>query len=371
MSEIDVEFASEIGISNSDIAAFYETTGPAVSPLRNPPSSIGSSLQRPTVMVPTTASSPMTVNPSSRSWAQTLAPSSITGSAGWGAELTTWVTQESARGMGLGSRILTHLQARFEVLAGAGITKAALSLYLAAGFTFRAHLPRFLHVSDFAGARAFAEVSPQAEKLTRHRQSRAEKVSFSAVESPAEALAPLQAAFQPSAAMFSRDNANLRWRYDNHPVFTYRAWRICDAAQPGAGMAVILRDDRVRETGILHVVDMFGDMRHASAALAFIETRAQETAAFADVTATHAGLCGALRHRGWSSVVDDSFLQLPSLFYPVELRHPPSTSVCFWSRDRQAELYGFSDLHFSKGDLDIDRPTTAYLEAHDMRLENP
>ena len=70
--------------------------------------------------------------------------------------------------------------------------------------------------------------------------------------------------------------------------------------------------------------------------------------------------------RGWSSAVDDPLIDLPSLFYPVEFRRPPTSSVVFWAKENKSTLYDFANLTFMKGDLDLDRPTLAYYEAHGL-----
>ena len=61
--------------------------------------------------------------------------------------------------------------------------------------------------------------------------------------------------------------------------------------------------------------------------------------------------------------MDDPLVGLPSLFHPVELRIPPTTSLVIWAAEDRARLYDFSQLHLTKADLDLDRPTLAYLEA--------
>lgn len=273
-----------------------------------------------------------------------------------GAELTTWIVAPEARGRGIGGRILAHLQARYEVLTGAGITAAALPLYLKAGFTFLAHIPRFFFVADFATIIRFATASDAALALTRHRQSLAPRRASHATPCPAAALAGLSDTI--AAGHFARDAERLAWRYDRHPAWRYEAFRVGNAG-------VVWREDRVLDTPILHLTELFGAPADLPAAIGFIEAEAEARgAAFVDATQT-SGMIGAqLRARGWSSAVDGPLVELPSLFYPVELRRPPTTSLVIWAREHREKLYDFSGLCIGKGDMDLDRPTLAWYESH-------
>ncbi len=281
-----------------------------------------------------------------------------------GAELTTWVVAPEARGKGVGKAILQHLQGRYAVLTGAGITGAALPLYLGAGFTHLAHMPRFFYVADFAKAQAFASIPDPAQAVTARRQAQAAPQLWRAEAVPAAALAPAAASLSPYGH-FRRDAARLAWRHDRHAAFRYAAFTVQDPGQSGTSAGVILREDTVLQTPILHVVDLFGPPHHMPAALAFIEDEARRRgAAFVDISLTAGPLIARLRARGWSSAVDDPLIELPSLFYPVELRRPPTTSLILWGRDAPQRLYDFSRLHITRADMDLDRPTLAWYDQH-------
>ncbi|NJS38701.1 MAG: GNAT family N-acetyltransferase [Rhodobacteraceae bacterium] len=281
-----------------------------------------------------------------------------------GAELTTWVVAPDARGKGVGKAILQHLQGRYAILTGAGITGAALPLYLGAGFTHLAQMPRFFFIADFAKAQAFANIPDPAQAVTARRQSQAVPQLWRAVAVPAAALAPAAASLSP-CGHFRRDAARLAWRHDSHAAFRYEAFTVRDPGQTGNGSGVVLREDTVQQTPILHVIDLFGPPRHLRAALAFIEDEARRRgAAFVDISLTAGPLIAHLRARGWSSAVDDPLIELPSLFYPVELRRPPTTSLILWGGDTQQRLYDFSRLHITRADMDLDRPTLAWYDQH-------
>ncbi len=281
-----------------------------------------------------------------------------------GAELTTWVVAPEARGKGVGKAMLDHLQSRYAVLTGAGITAAALPLYLGAGFTHLAHLPRFFHVADFDKAQTFATISDAARHLNARRQAQARAQAWQAQPVPASDLAPAAVSLS-RFGHFRRDAARLVWRHDHHPAFLYEGCAVQDPAHGGAGTGVVLREDLVLETPILHVIDVFGSPRHLPATLAFVEDETRRRgAAFVDNSLTAGPLIAHLRARGWSSDIDDPLIEMPSLFYPVELRRPPTTSLVLWGRDMPHQLYDFGRLHITRADMDLDRPTLAWYDQH-------
>ena len=314
MPEIRILSAAEAGVSNRDIADFYKAQW-----------------ARPIALT----------RPDFCDWQFSAAP--------------------EARGQGVGKGILAHLQSRFEVLAGAGITAAALPLYLGAGFTFLAHIPRFFHVADFDRVQAFAPVPETARQVQMRRQSRAEPLRWLAQGVSAEDLATVGGPV--GLGHFARDRDRLSWRHDHHPAFAYEAFLVRDPGRDGPGAGLVLREDRVIETPILHVIDLFGPPEHLPATVAFAEAEARARgAAFVDISLTAGPLAGQLRARGWSSAVDDPLIELPSLFHPVELRRPPTTSMVIWGRTAQARLFDFSRLHVSRADMDLDRPTLHWYE---------
>ena len=84
--------------------------------------------------------------------------------------------------------------------------------------------------------------------------------------------------------------------------------------------------------------------------------------AFVDATVTEANTIGAFRQRGWISAVDDNYVQIPSLFYPLEIRSPATTSVIFWTTEDVPCGFNLSAMTLAKGDLDLDRPTLSFYE---------
>ncbi len=279
-----------------------------------------------------------------------------------GAELTTWVVAPETRGKGVGKKILAALQDRYDVLVGAGITAAAMPLYLGAGFTSLSYVPRFFHIADFDKIRKFVTASESALRQTAARQGAAPVLRWRVKAVSAAELAPI-GLFAASVGHFARDAGRMAWRYDDHPAFTYESFCIHDAHAPGAGAGIVLREDRVLDTPFLQVVDLFGDPKDLPAAIAFVEAEVRHRGgAFVDISLTLSAVAALLRARRWSSAVDDPLVELPSLFYPVELRRPPTTSLVIWAREDQDRVYDLSLLHITRGDLDLDRPTLAWYE---------
>lgn len=67
---------------------------------------------------------------------------------------------------------------------------------------------------------------------------------------------------------------------------------------------------------------------------------------------------------GWFSTLDEDWVSIPHLYYPLELRSPPTTSIVLWSQDQMKSVRDRSRLYITKGDCDMDRPTQAYLDMH-------
>lgn len=281
------------------------------------------------------------------------------------AELTTWIVAPEAQGRGVGARILGFLQERYDVLTGAGITEQALPVYLKAEFTFLAHIPRFFFVSGFSKLSTFASPHPAALATVERRQNMAESIDFHAKQCSAAALGEVHVSASATVAQSQRSSAYLQWRYDSHPVFTYESFLVSEGGSDAPHVGVVIRQDDVGGVPFLHLVDVVGEPAGYTAAVAFLEAEAvKRGCAFVDASATCRHLNLAFRARGWNSAVDDPLIALPSLFYPVEFRKPPTTSVIFWSRSDKSSLYDFSGLHITKGDLDLDRPTLDFYQKH-------
>lgn len=276
------------------------------------------------------------------------------------AELTTWVVSESARGMGIGRRILEFLQKEYDVLFGSGITQAAMPLYRGAGFRHIRSLPRFVKVfrsdlpAEFVKANKFGQTllqRPPAHKNTKKLKSR---------RIDAQQAASVADKALSTRNHFLRDDAHLKWRYESHPVFQYQLLAIGDGSNQSV---VVLRTDNINGVAIGHIVECFSDEKELPATIQFIEDFcADHKIDLIDFTCTVGAIAGHFLARGWFSTLDDEEVQVSNLFYPPEVRTPPTTSIVLWTRGESASLFDFGKLYVTKGDLDLDRPTIAYYQ---------
>lgn len=280
-----------------------------------------------------------------------------------GVELTTWVVSETARGLGVGRGIMTSLQATYAQMIGFGISHAAMPIYTSSKFRHLWHIPRYFRILDLEKVRPHAKIDPVGERLVT-AWARSDAVAFEAEQVDAPVLGQCDAAMRQRFNYYTRDSASLGWRYRDHPVYQYQCYLV-HGKDGGTGAAVICRLDETAEIRFMHVVDCFGDDADMPAAVAFVEEQAQaHGAAFIDL---YCGATAIARHflaAGWFSTNDDYFFQLSHLFYPPEFRPTQTTSAVLWSREGVSELADFGRLYLAKGDLDLDRPTLAYYEAH-------
>ncbi len=286
-------------------------------------------------------------------------PFRLDGVAREGAELTTWVVDKKAQGRGLGKRIITYLQERYEVLLGMGITDAALPLYRASGFGYMGQIPRFVRVFDAEAIAPYAQMDRLAKSLIRKYRD-PERSEYKVEAKPARDLASIVAGMESGFNLFLRDGDHLRWRYEDHPVFSYQAHLVRGG---GSGTGVVFRTDEVEGMKIIHVMDCFGDDADMPAVLTFIDDYCREAGAHVvDFYCTSTRVNRHFRARGWFSIQDDECFRFIHLFHPPELREPPTTSLVYWARGDMSSLMDVGRLYVTKQDLDLDRPTATTYE---------
>lgn len=288
----------------------------------------------------------------------------LNGKALMGAELTTWIVAADARHKRVGGRIMKFLQGNYELLMGMGITEEALSPYVRSGFRYMQHIPRFVRAYDLEAIKPYTQTTVLGQRLARSR-SRRPPGRFHASEVPAGDLAAMAKEFSSQCNMFIRNEVALSWRFDQHPSFRYRAFNV---RGNGSGIGVVIRVDNIENLRIAHVVDCFGDTRDTPAALDFIDDFCrQNDIHVADFYCTGSFIFRYFMAAGWFSILDDYFFQFIHLFHPPEFRTPPTTSLVYWCRNEMAELMDTGRLYVTKADMDLDRPTMAFLERHAPR----
>lgn len=283
----------------------------------------------------------------------------LNGKALMGAELTTWIVAENARHRGAGGRIMKFLQTKYELLMGMGISKQSLTVFVRSGFRYMRHIPRFVRAYDLEAIKPYAEIAMLGQRMARS-WSRKSPRKFHANEVSAGDLAAIAEEFSSQCNMFIRDEAALSWRFDQHPSFRYQAFKV---RENGSGVGVVIRVDNIENLRIAHVIDCFGDTRDMPGALDFIDDFCgRNDIQVADFYCTGSFVSRHFMAAGWFSILDDYFFQFIHLFHPPESRSVPTTSLVYWCRNDMAELMDTGRLYVTKEDVDLDRPTMAFLE---------
>jgi hypothetical protein len=283
------------------------------------------------------------------------------------AELTTWVVSSDAARLGVGGRIMRYLQDRYDLLAGMGITDAALSVYLRSNFRLVRAIPRMIRIFDTAAFGRYLELQQLGGRLCRMNAGRrADQPQPHARACDAADLADLSDAMLRRVNGFRRSASELAWRYDDHPIFDYQAFRLSATSASGGpegDAGVVLRIDEVAGRPFVHVLDVFGTEDSLPLCVAFIDRHSDEVGAIgADFFCVASAVTKHFRGSHWFSGNDDDFIRLIHLFHPPELRHPATTSLVVWTRHAMVDLMDTGLLYVTKQDMDFDRPTLHYIQ---------
>lgn len=282
----------------------------------------------------------------------------ITGTPHIGAELTTWMICEEAQGKGLGKQILKYLKSKYDILAGMGISEMALRVYLTEGFKWIKSIPRYVRIFNPERVLTFSEVSQLGLKLIE-KHSYIPRVDYSAQRVDTIDNNEIIVQFQERFNCFSRNKKYIEWRYIKHPIYEYKLFYV---NSNDSISIVILRVEEKNEFRIIHIIDIIGEDNSIHGVISFIEDYAKSIDAdFADFFCTSAAIYHHLWCHGWFSMLDDTYIKIPHLYYPIEVRTPPTTSLILWSKLNNRELFNMNNLYITKGDCDLDRPTMDFL----------
>jgi len=270
-----------------------------------------------------------------------------------GAELTTWIVDHDVKGQGVGAKILNFITNHFDVLIGMGISADALPVYMLNGFRFLHAIPRFVKVIDIEALAKVAEISEIALKLARNWQTDPMQISSEQIVWREQgSLKILQ------GNHFARDVSHLAWRYDDHPFFEYKSFRVKSSESEGSYIYVVLREEVTEDVRILHVLDILGNESEFPVALRFAADYAAKHSFWAvDMFSTYSKLNGYLLASGWFSTLDDTSLKVPHLYCPLEIRTPATTSLIYRASPKFAAMCDVANLYITKQDADLDRPT--------------
>jgi hypothetical protein len=285
-----------------------------------------------------------------------------------GAELTTWVVSPKAANLGLGGRMMQYLQTSYQVLFGAGISKQALPIYLRSGFSWMRYIPRYYKILNLEKALTISNTQPLGKRLAI-QWDKLPSVKHIAQPCDAKDLADCCENMRTSFNFYIRDSAHLSWRYEAHPIFNYECYLVRSPNDSCAG--VVIRFDEACGVTLAHVLDCIGPTDALPSAVAFIESICRDRKVdVIDFWCTSSCTSAYFQTAGWFSALDAPFFEFPSLFYPLEVRTPPTTSLALWGRSVQAKLADYAKLYLTKSDLDLDRPTLDYYRHHQISLDN-
>lgn len=276
-----------------------------------------------------------------------------------GAELTTWVVDETNKGGGAGAKILRYIMDEFDFLIGMGITQDALPIYLRSGFRFLNAIPRFIRVMELDKMISLSIHEDYAKKVLRRQNISSQDYDYKKTIWREEKSPPMV-----NGHHFSRELQDLIWRYDQHPYYDYFTYKIYIPNTPKRYVYVVLRHEITKDVRMLHVLDILGYEQGYEIAINFVEKYAIDNNFWAiDCYSTLSNLNKYFYKLGWLSAVDDIYINVPHLFHPLEVRTPPTTSLIFWSKEKSAEFFDTSNFYITKQDADLDRPTMDFIRA--------
>ena len=271
-----------------------------------------------------------------------------------GAELTTWIVSEEYRTSGCGAKMLMKLMQDYEVLFGMGISEDALKVYLRMGFKFLREIPRFLKIINLDRISKYLEISQLGLKLMKmtNVQKEIEAEEFNDLEE----LSEIADMFSSGLNHFSRNKSFLKWRYFDHPYFSYKCIRFSSGSK---SCVIVYRIDFPdSEFRIAHLTDILGDDEIFSQAIyKFCNLLETMEIDIVDFYCTSSRVYSHFLYNNWFSIKDESFVRFPHLFSPIEMVEPLSTSLIYWARDGLRELADMGKLYVTKQDCDLDRPT--------------
>jgi len=283
-----------------------------------------------------------------------------------GAELTTWIISEKLRGQGIGKAMMTKISKENDIVMGMGISEIALPIYLDLGFRYLRAIPRFYKVLDLAHVATFSKIEPLGYRLIEKRSNPA--VLPKGVEIVDVTLdSGFSSELNEHARSFngySRDLEWLEWRYGRHPYFQYSFNRL---TMGDYSALLITRLDISPNAKVMHLIDIIGAGSILAKVPVATEVLAREKGAqLVDVHCTSTRITAPFWAAGWLSAMDDTYVQIPHLFHPLELRSPATTSLIMFGRTNLSNITDLSSLYVTKGDCDFDRPT--YQTLKDMEV---
>jgi hypothetical protein len=286
--------------------------------------------------------------------------------------LTTWIVPERFRSAGTGLRLLQRVLQETPGLVGTlGGNEVTMRLLGTMGFKLWPAIPRWVRgVSRPALESLLAAAGPVYpdecwDAWLRERPTvptaPAVPVTPWSDRSPGPWDAAWRTRFAPRLVGTWRDAAYLRWRYLDHPRFTYRVLLAGDATNGAPGGLGVYRVQQVRGRPevVVRVVELLAEGPATGALIAAIAGDAEAMgAAFIDFYCTAPAV--GMKLEGHGFVRDDVLpVSLPALFQPLDAGRTALTGalkLTLPSGGPGEQLLGSDELYVTRSDCDQDRP---------------
>jgi len=278
---------------------------------------------------------------------------------GW---LAGWIVTPHARSRQTGLRLLRHATGSLELsfIGVTGINEKALRIYRALGFSICESIPRWVRViSDDALARLLAgRGSPLREPVTAPAM-----ITGLQTAAWSDVLAQRwddawRKRIAPQLIGTWRDAAYLRWRYLEHPRFSYSVRFAHDNDGAVRGMAVHRVAEALGSRGrVVRLLELLGDDETMTTLAAdAVACGAKAGAAFADMYCTADAVAGPLASCGFTLSPGESD-NLPALFEPIDFNETRLTGAFSVGQEFDgSKLLHSGALYVTRSDSDQDRP---------------
>ena len=254
------------------------------------------------------------------------------------------------RAAGVGAILLARLLKAVPSLVNPGVNQAGATLGEGLGMRDLGYLSRYVAVIDGQAARALAvdgQLPVGVEEVTPVGTAAGQVISSTKVPKGVGA----SFAFPRPCFGAERNRDFLRWRYENHPAFTYEF-----LFSPDLEGVLVFHEEREKSTGalIIRIVDVLANVEHQTALFqAMLLAAKARKAAIVDFFFSLGCYNSALAEAGFFEEAKGSDARIAALFQPLNFRksgirvlacHPD------WSNGSQEDWY------ITKADSDQDRP---------------
>lgn len=287
--------------------------------------------------------------------------------------LSLFFVAEKARGVVGPALLKTAMSQDCQFIGCAGFNDTAGRMYEALGFEICPAVPRLVRVfssSAFAGllapvkrdypAHAYRAWLATSRSGTRRVSGDTFGICSWSEDTAAQWDDAWQREFAPKLIGTWRDANYLRWRYLNHPRFSYVIRFVRKRqTQQLEGLAVYrIESVRHMQAKVMRVVELLGRPAALKAAAdCVVQDARQSQVALADAYCLHPDAAAALRSVGFAKE-DEMPAPLPALFQPLDFRRTALRMACWRRADvpLASSLLHSGQFYATGSDGDQDRP---------------